>query len=289
MQEGEESVATVSIRSVPLSSGERIPVLGQGTWEMGEDPGSRSEELATLRLGLDLGLTLIDTAEIYGAGTAEKLVGEAIEGRRDEVFLVGKAPPSRVTSHSVKEACDASLKRLRTDRLDLYLLHWRAASPLEDWVGACEALLQAGKIRYWGVSNFDAVDLAAVVTVAGGEKVETDQVLYNLAQREIEFELLPWCRDLGLPVMAYSPIDRGSLVANDIVVELAEKHGVATAQVALAWVLRQDDVCAIPKASIREHVRENRGALDLELDRDDLKALDEAFPPPTRPAPLPMY
>jgi diketogulonate reductase-like aldo/keto reductase len=282
-------VATVSIRSLALPSGERIPVLGQGTWELGEDPTSRNQELAALRLGLDLGLTLIDTAEIYGDGAAEEFVGEAIEGRRDEVFLVTKAPPSRVTSHSVKEACDASLKRLRTDRIDLYLLHWRATAPLEDWVRACEALADAGKIRHWGVSNFDAVDLAATVSLAGGEKVETDQVLYNLAHREIEFELLPWCRDWGLPLMAYSPIDRGSLVANDIVVEIAEKHGVATAQVALAWVLRHDDVCAIPKASMREHVRENRGALDLELDRDDLQALDEAFPPPTQPAPLPIY
>jgi diketogulonate reductase-like aldo/keto reductase len=282
-------VATVTIRSLPLPSGERIPVLGQGTWELGDDPATRAEELATLRLGLDLGLTLIDTAEIYGEGAAEELVAEAIEGRRDEVFLVTKAPPSRVTSHSVKEACDASLKRLRTDRIDMYLLHWRAAAPLEDWVRACEALVEAGKIRHWGVSNFDAVDLAAIVSVAGGEGIETDQVLYNLAHRELEFELLPWCRDWGLPLMAYSPIDRGSLVQNDIVVEIAEKHGVATAQVALAWVLRHEDVCAIPKASIPEHVRENRGALDLQLDRDDLKALDEAFPPPTGPAPLPSY
>ncbi|MDX6408159.1 MAG: hypothetical protein QOE13_1230 [Gaiellaceae bacterium] len=282
-------MATVSIRSLPLPSGERIPVLGQGTWGLGEDPASRDEEIATLRLGLDLGLTLVDTAEIYGEGSTEELVAEAIDGRRDEVFLVSKAPPSRVTTHSVKEACDGSLKRLRTDRLDLYLLHWRAAAPLEDWVRACEALVEAGKIRHWGVSNFDVIDLAAVVELAGGDKVETDQVLYNLAHREIEAELLPWCRDWGLPVMAYSPIDRGSLVANDIVVEIAEKHAVATAQVALAWVLRQDDVCAIPKASIPEHVRENRGALDLELDRDDLKALDEAFPPPKRPAPLAVY
>jgi diketogulonate reductase-like aldo/keto reductase len=282
-------VAAVSIRSLALPSGERIPVLGQGTWELGEDATSRNQELAALRLGLDLGMTLIDTAEIYGDGAAEELVGEAIEGRRDEVFLVTKAPPSRVTSHSVKEACEASLKRLRTDRIDLYLLHWRATAPLEDWVRACEALVDAGKIRHWGVSNFDAVDLASIVSLAGGEKVETDQVLYNLSHREIEFELLPWCRDWGLPLMAYSPIDRGSLVANDIVVAIAEKHGVATAQVALAWVLRHDDICAIPKASMREHVRENRGALDLELDRDDLKALDEAFPPPTGPAQLPVY
>jgi diketogulonate reductase-like aldo/keto reductase len=284
-----ELVALPSIRTLPLPSGEQIPVLGQGTWEMGEDAASRDEELATLRLGLDLGLTLIDTAEIYGDGAAEELVAEAIGGRRDEVFLVTKVPPSRVTGHSVKEACDASLKRLRTDRIDLYLLHWRATAPLEDWVHACEALVAAGKIRHWGVSNFDPIDLAAIVSITWGEKVETDQVLYNLAHREIEFELLPWCKDWGLPVMAYSPIDRGSLVTNEIVVEIAKKHAVATAQVALAWVLRQDNVCAIPKASIREHVRENRGALDLELDRDDLKAIDEAFPPPTGPAPLPVY
>jgi diketogulonate reductase-like aldo/keto reductase len=282
-------VATASIRTVPLPSGEEIPVLGQGTWKMGNDPARRGDELATLRLGLDLGLTLIDTAEIYGDGAAEELVGEAIEGRRDEVFLVSKAPPSRVTSHAVKESCEASLKRLRTDHLDMYLLHWRAVAPLEGWIRACEALVDTGKIRHWGVSNFDAVDLAEIVTLAGGDKVETDQVLYNLTHREIEFDLLPWCRDRGMPMMAYSPIDRGSLVANDLVVEIAEKHGVATAQVALAWVLRQDDVCAIPKASIPEHVRENRGALDLELDADDLKALDEAFPAPTGPVPLPLY
>ena len=278
-----------SIRSVALRSGERIPALGQGTWGLGEDPSSRAEEIATLRLGLDLGLTLVDTAEIYAEGSTEELVGEAIEGRRDEVFLVGKAPPSRVTSRTVKEACEGSLKRLRTDRIDLYLLHWRAAAPLEDWVRACEALVESGKIRHWGVSNFDAVDLAAVVELAGGEEVETDQVLYNLAHREIEFELLPWCRDWSLPVMAYSPIDRGSLVENDLVVEVAEKHGVGTAEVALAWVLRDDDVCAIPKASIPEHVRENRRALDVRLDADDLRALDEAFPAPTGPAPLQVY
>ena len=171
----------------------------------------------------------------------------------------------------------------------MYLLHWRAAAPLEGWVEACKALVEAGKVRHWGLSNFDAVDLAEIVTLAGGDKVETDQVLYNLTHREIEFDLLPWCRDRGMPVMAYSPIDRGSLVANDIVVEIAEKHGVATAQVALASVLRQDNVCAIPKASIPEHVRENRSALDLELDADDLKALDEAFPAPTGPVPLPLY
>ena len=163
------SVAPLSIRSLALPSGERIPVLGQGTWRMGDDPGRRGEEIAALRLGLDLGLTLVDTAEIYGDGAAEELVGEAIAGRRDEVFLISKAPPSRVTSHSVKEACERSLERLRTDRLDLYLLHRRAAAPLEDWVRPCEALVAAGKIRHWGVSNFDVVDLVDLVTPAGGD------------------------------------------------------------------------------------------------------------------------
>ena len=282
-------MAAVGIRSLALPSGERIPVLGQGTWRMGDDPARRAEEIAALRLGLDLGLTLVDTAEIYGEGASEELVGEAIEGRRDEVFLVSKAPPSRVTSHSLKEACERSLKRLRTDRLDLYLLHWRAAAPLEDWVRACEALVDAGRIRHWGVSNFDVVDLAAIVMLAGGDKVATDQVPYNLAHREIEVELLPWCRDWGLPLMAYSPIHRGAVLGSDVVLAIAEKHGATAAQVALAWVLRHEDVCAIPKASTAEHVRENRRALDLRLDRDDLNALDRAFPRPKRPVPLPMF
>ncbi|HEV7642188.1 MAG TPA: aldo/keto reductase [Gaiellaceae bacterium] len=269
-----------------MPGGDDIPVLGQGTWEMGEDPADRTEELRALRLGLDLGLTLIDTAEMYGDGASEELVAEAIEGRRDEVFLVTKVLPSNASRHGTIEACERSLKRLRTDRIDLYLLHWRGRLPLDKTIEAFEELMHAGKIRGWGVSNFDVVDLAEVVTVAGGGNVQTDQVLYNLAHRGIEFDLLPWCRDWGLPVMAYSPIDRGSLVLDDVVVEIAERHDATPAQVALAWVLRQDDVCAIPKAAIHEHVRENRGALDLRLDSDDLKLIDEAFPPPTRSQPL---
>jgi diketogulonate reductase-like aldo/keto reductase len=281
-------VATVMIRSLPLPSGERIPVLGQGTWEMGEDPAERQEELRSLRLGLDLGLTLIDTAEMYGDGAAEELVAEAIDGRRDEVFLVSKVLPANATRHGTIEACERSLRRLRTDRLDMYLLHWRGQLPLAATIEAFGELAEAGKIRHWGVSNFDAVDLAEVVMLAGGDAVETDQVLYNLAHRGIEFELLPWCRDWGLPIMAYSPTDRGELVANDTVVEIAERHDATPAQVALAWVLRHDDVCAIPKAAMHEHVRENRGALDLRLDREDMKLLDAEFPPPTRPQPLEM-
>jgi diketogulonate reductase-like aldo/keto reductase len=274
------------MRTVRLPNGDKIPVLGQGTWEMGEDPADRAEELRALRLGIDLGMTLIDTAEMYGDGAAEELVAEAIAGRRDEVFLVSKVLPSNASRHGTIEACERTLRRLQTDRLDLYLLHWRGQIPLDKTVEAFTELMEAGKIRGWGVSNFDDVDLAEVVAVAGGGAVQTDQVLYNVAHRGIEFDLLPWCRDWGITVTAYSPIDRGSLVANDVVVEIAEKHNVTPAQVALAWVLRQDDVCAIPKAAIHEHVRENRGALDLELDTEDLKLIDEVFPPPTRPQPL---
>jgi diketogulonate reductase-like aldo/keto reductase len=276
----------VAVRTVRLPDGKEIPVLGQGTWGMGEDPVARAEELRALRLGLDLGMTLIDTAEMYGDGAAEELVAEAIAGRRDEVFLVTKVLPSNASRHGTIEACEDSLKRLQTDRIDLYLLHWRGRLPLDTTIEAFEELVDAGKIGSWGVSNFDVVDLAEVVTLAGGADVQTDQVLYNLAHRGIEFDLLPWCRDGEIPVMAYSPIHRGRLVENDVVVEIAEKHNATPGQVSLAWVLRQDDVCAIPKASIQEHVRENRGALDLQLDHEDLKLLDEVFPPPTRPEPL---
>jgi diketogulonate reductase-like aldo/keto reductase len=281
-------MATVTIRSTPLPSGEVIPVLGQGTWGLGEDPAARSEELRTLQLGIELGLTLIDTAEMYGDGASEELVAEAIAGRRDEVFVVSKVLPTNATRHGTIEACEQSLKRLATDYLDMYLLHWRGSSPLENTIEAFTELVDTGKIRHWGVSNFDTIDLAELITIAGGDAVETDQVLYNLFHRGIELELLPWCRDRGMPVMAYSPILRGRLVENDVVVDIAERHDATPAQVALAWVLRHDDVCAIPKASIHEHVRENRGALDLQLDREDLELLDEAFPPPTEPQPLAM-
>jgi diketogulonate reductase-like aldo/keto reductase len=282
-------VTTVSIRAVELPSGEQIPVLGQGTWGMGENPAERDEELRSLQLGLDLGLTLIDTAEMYGDGAAEELVAEAVAGRRDEVFIVSKVLPANATRHGTIEACERTLKRLRTDRLDMYLLHWRGQLPLRGTVEAFNDLRNAGKIRHWGVSNFDVVDLADLLTVAGGDAVETDEVLYNLSHRQIELELFPWCRDWGLPVVAYSPIDRGDLVEDDIVVEIAEKHDATPAQVALAWVLRHGDVCAITKASIHEHVREDAAALDLRLDSDDMKLLDEEFPPPSTPGPLEIY
>jgi diketogulonate reductase-like aldo/keto reductase len=282
-------MAAVSMRSVQLPSGEQIPALGQGTWRMAENPKERDEELRTLRLGLDLGLTLIDTAEMYGDGAAEELVADAIEGHRDGVFLVSKVLPTNATRDGTKEACERSLERLRTDRIDLYLLHWRGRLPLADTVEAFTELKESGKIRHWGVSNFDALDLAELISVAGGDEIQTNQVLYNLSRRQAEFELLPWCRDRRLPLMAYSPVDRGALIRNDVVVEVAEKHGATPTQVALAWVLRHDDVCAIPKASIHEHVRENARALELELDNEDLNLLDEEFPPPSAPRPLDLY
>jgi diketogulonate reductase-like aldo/keto reductase len=288
MTDERQPMQAVTIRTIPLPSGEEIPVLGQGTWRMAEERGSRTRELAALRLGLELGMTLIDTAEMYAGGAAEELVAEAIEGRRDDVFLVSKVLPVNASRHGTIEACERSLRRLRTDRLDLYLLHWRGSLPLESTVDAFRELVDAGKIRHWGVSNFAALDLAELLTIAGAESVEADQVLYNLDRRGIEHELLPWCQEWGLPIMAYSPIHQAGLVFHPAVRAIAADHGATPAQVALAWVLRQEGVCAIPKAATPGHVRENRGALELELTGDDLELLDDAFPPPAGSQPLEM-
>jgi diketogulonate reductase-like aldo/keto reductase len=277
-----------AVRTVKLPSGEAIPALGQGTWHMAEDPACRSEELAALRLGLDLGMTLIDTAELYAQGRTEELVGEGLVGRRDEVFLVSKVQPRHATVRGTVAACEGSLRRLRTDRIDLYLLHWRGSIPLAETLKGFATLVDRGAIRYWGVSNFDGEDMAELVDLHGGTDVQTDQVLYNLMRRSIEYDLIPWCRRHGLPIMAYSPIEQGRLLSNPAVRGAAERHGATPAQVALAWALRHDDVCAIPKAGTRQHVRENRAALALRLTEADLASLDLAFPPPTRPQPLEM-
>jgi diketogulonate reductase-like aldo/keto reductase len=274
------------VRATKLPSGEAVPVLGQGTWRLGEGLRPREDEIAALRLGLDLGMTLIDTAEMYGNGAAETLVGEAIAGRRDEVFLVSKVLPGNATASGTVAACDRSLRRLRTDQLDLYLLHWRGAVPLAETLDGFAALLRAGKIRYWGVSNFDVPDLEELRSLPGGREVATDQVLYNLSRRGIEWRLLFWCRELGLPIMAYSPIEQGRLLRNPVLQRVAARHGATAAQVALAWVLRHADVIAIPRAGNPAHVEENRGALDLRLTEQDLAELDRAFPPPTGPQPL---
>jgi diketogulonate reductase-like aldo/keto reductase len=276
-------------RTTTLPSGESIPVLGQGTWHMAEDPRRRTDEIDALRLGIDLGMTLIDTAEMYADGRAEALVGEAIDGRRDDVFLVSKVLPQNATRRGTIAACERSLTRLGVDEIDLYLLHWRGMIPLEETLEGFDALIGAGKIRHWGVSNFDVADMEELVDLAGGEDVATDQVLYNLARRGIEYDLLPWCRRSGLPIMAYSPIEQGRVLRHPVLKAIALRHpGATPAQVALAWVLRQDGVCAIPRAGRPEHVRENRGALDIQLASLDLADLDRAFPPPTHKQPLAM-
>ena len=263
-------------------------MLGLGTWRMAEDAPRRDDELRALRLGLDLGLTLIDTAEMYGNGDAEKLVGEAIRGRRDDVFVVSKVLPSNAGAHATVRACEGSLRRLGTDRLDLYLLHWRGTTPIEETLDGFATLVDQGKIRHWGVSNFDRDDMDDLVDVAGGEAVATDQVLYNLSRRGIEWDLLPWCQDRGVPVMAYSPVEQGRLLDHPALGAVAERHDTTPAQVALAWVLRHDGVVTVPKAGTPDHVRENCGALELRLSDDDLGELDGAFPPPKGPNGLEM-
>ncbi|BAD39643.1 oxidoreductase [Symbiobacterium thermophilum IAM 14863] len=276
------------IPTLSLPSGERVPVLGQGTWTMGESRRSRREEAEALRLGLDLGMTLIDTAEMYADGGAEEVVAEAIAGRRDEVFLVSKVLPGNASRRGTIEACERSLRRLRTDRIDLYLLHWRGRHPLAETLEAFAELVRAGKIRYWGVSNFDTDDMEELTGLPGGAAVATNQVLYNLSRRGIEYDLLPWCRERRIPIMAYSPIEQGRILENTVLRRVAARHGATPAQVALAWLLRQKDVMVIPKAGRPEHVRENRAALDLELTAEDLAELDRAFPSPTRKVPLEM-
>ena len=275
------------MRYIDLPSGDAISVLGQGTWGMGEG-GSRDDEVASLRLGIDLGMTLIDTAEMYGEGGAEEVVGTAIAGRRDEVFLVSKVYPHNASRRGTIAACERSLRRLGTDHLDLYLLHWRGGARLEETLEAFNTLQQSGKIRQFGVSNFDLGDMQEWWQLPGGSATATNQVLYNLTRRGIEYDLLPWCRERGLPIMAYSPIEQGRLLGRRELQAVAARHGATPAQVALAWVLRQDGVSAIPRAGTPAHVRENRAALDLRLTEQDLAALDRAFPQPTGPRPLEM-
>jgi diketogulonate reductase-like aldo/keto reductase len=276
------------MRKTKLPSGETVPVLGQGTWYMGDEPRRRAEEIASLRLGLDFGMTLIDTAEMYGDGASEKLVGEAIAGRRDEVFLVSKVLPGNASRNGTIAACERSLKRLGTDRIDLYLLHWRGRAPFAETIAAFEALQDAGKIRHWGVSNMDVDDMKELVRAPGGDAVSVNQVLYNLTRRGIEYDLLPQAQARGLPLMAYSPIEQGRLIDYPEVQDIADRHGATPAQIALAWVLRQQGVIAIPKASTPGHVQENRAALDLKLTAEDLAELDAAFPPPDGPQSLEM-
>lgn len=277
-----------SLPTTALPSGEKVPILGQGTWFMGETRSERSAEADALRFGLDLGMTLIDTAEMYGNGGAEEVVGDAIAGRRDEVFIVSKVLPENASRKGTVAACERSLKRLRTDRIDLYLLHWRGSPPLRETLQAFSELRQAGKIRHWGVSNFDTDDMQELAALPGGETCATDQVLYNLTRRGIEFDLMPYCRERAIPVMAYSPIEQGRMLSHPALKNVAKQNDATPAQIALAWLLRQKDVIVIPKAVSHAHLRENRAALDITLANDDLAALDKAFAPPKRKTPLEM-
>ncbi len=276
------------MRQVTLKGGDKVPVLGVGTWRMGERKGERPAEVAAIKLALDLGIRLVDTAEMYGEGGAEEMLAEALAGRRDEIFLVSKVYPHNAARKGVLAACERSLKRLKTDRLDLYLLHWPGSVPVEDTIGAFETLRADGKIRNWGVSNFDAGQMADVARAPGGGNCASNQVLYHLGSRGIEWKLLDVCAKANVMVMAYSPLGQGPLLRKPALKAIADKHGVDPAAIALAWVLRLPGVITIPKAVKPEHVRANLKALDVTLDAEDLKALDAAVPPPKRAAPLDM-
>jgi diketogulonate reductase-like aldo/keto reductase len=276
------------MKTVTLPSGERVPAFGLGTWNIGDDPAMRAEEIATLRLGLDLGATLIDTAEMYGDGRSEELVAEAIAGRRDEVFLVSKVYPQNASVKVAAAACERSLRRLKTDRIDLYLLHWRGNVPLAETLQAFMRLKEAGKIRHYGVSNLDLKDMQALWQQPGGDGVATNQLLYNLTRRGIEWDVLPWLRQRRVPVMAYSPIEQGRLTRKRELAGFAQRHGMTPAQAALAWLLARDDVIVIPKTGRRERLKKNLGALDHVLTAAQLAELDHLFPPPEGPSSLEM-
>jgi diketogulonate reductase-like aldo/keto reductase len=277
-------------RVFSLPSGEAVSRLGQGAWQIGEDRRRRSEELNALKVGIELGMTLIDTAEMYGDGRSEQLVAEAIAGKREQVYLVSKVLPQNASRGGTIAACEHSLKRLRTDYLDLYLLHWQGSIPLEETLEAFDTLQKRGAIRHYGVSNFDRDDLAHAISLPSGAGIATNQVLYNLVQRGIEWDLLPWCRERGMPVMAYSPLgsDSRRLRTHPVLKALAARLGVTPARLALAWLLRQPDVVVIPKAASAAHVRDNHAALQVELTPTLVAEIDRTFPPPKRATPLAM-
>ena len=270
------------MKHVTLPGGERVPALGLGTWRMGENAASSGAEVAVLRQGLDLGLTLIDTAEMYGEGGAEEVVAEAIAGRRDKIFIVSKVYPHNASRDGVVAACERSLARLATDTIDLYLLHWRGTFALAETVEGFERLKRDGKIRHWGVSNFDAADMEEVLALDAGPACAANQVKYHLGQRGIEWDLLPEMQKRGIPVMAYSPLGQGGLLRDATLARLARRHATAPASVALAWVMRQDGVMAIPKTADPAHLTEIIAALDVTLTEEDFAEIDAAFPPPSR-------
>lgn len=274
--------------TVLLPGGERVAALGMGTWNLGETGAARAEEIATIRLGLDLGLTVIDTAEMYGDGRSESLVGEAIGGRRDQVFLVTKVLPSNASRDGTVAACERSLKRLRTDRIDLYLLHWSGGFALADTIEGFEALRRAGKIRHWGVSNLDLGEMRELWSLPDGTRCAANQLLYNLGRRGIEWELLPWLRERSILVMAYSPIEQARLLRDRRLKEMAKRVERTPAQLAIAWLLSKPGVIAIPKTSHRERMRENAEVLQRPLSPPESDELDRLFAPPDGPTPLEM-
>jgi diketogulonate reductase-like aldo/keto reductase len=276
------------MKTVTLPSGERVPALGQGTWRMGEQRATRKEEIATIQLGLDLGLTLIDTAEMYGEGRAEQLIAEAIGDRRDQAFLVSKVYPHNASRQATVAACERSLRRLSTERIDLYLLHWRGGVPLAETIEAFQKLQRAGKIRHYGVSNLDLADMQELWSVPGGHAVATNQVLYNLVRRGIEWDLLPWCREKRVPIMAYSPIEQAKLTLDKKLADFGRRYGMTPAQAALAWLLANNDIIVIPKTGHRERLKENIGAFAPTLTKSQLDELNGLFPPPKGPRPLEM-
>ena len=276
------------MKTVLLPSGERVPAFGLGTWHMGDDPSAQQQEVETLKTGLDLGARLIDTAEMYANGRAEKLVGEAIQGRRDQVFVVDKVLPSNASHRGTIAACDRSLRRLGTDRIDLYLLHWRGSVPLSETIAGFEDLQRAGKIRFYGVSNLDLTEMKELWSLPGGPSIQTNQLLYNLSRRSIECDLLPWLLDHRIPVMAYSPIEQARLLEDPKLAGFAQRHGLTPAQSALGWLLARDHIIVIPKTSRPERLKENLRALDQPLTPSQVSELDRLFPPPSTPRALEM-
>lgn len=276
------------MKTLQLPSGREIPILGQGTWRMGEKASQKQAEIDALKLGIELGMRLIDTAEMYGEGGAEKVVAEAISGCRDEIFLVSKFYPYNASYDGVIAACDRSLSRLKTDYLDLYLLHWRGSIPLSETLEALQHLKQVGKILEYGVSNFDTDDMTEAESLPGGKEIATNQVLYNLKRRGIEWDLLPWCQQRNIPIMAYSPVEQRAFVNNSQLKAIASRHNATSTQIALSWLLHQDNVISIPKATDPQHIKENRAALDIQLTTEDLQEIDRAFQPPSRKQSLAM-
>jgi diketogulonate reductase-like aldo/keto reductase len=274
------------VPTIKLPKGDAIAQLGLGTWQMGDSAGRRADEVKALKVGLDLGMTVVDTAEMYASGGAEEIVGDAIAGRRDGVYLVSKVLPQNSSAKGTVAACERSLKRLKTDRLDLYLLHWRGSYALSETLEGFTALVKAGKIRGWGVSNFDVDDMEELVLLTGGADATTNQVIYSLRRRGIEFDLVPWQKSRKIPLMAYSPLDQGRVLSSRDLAAVAARHKASPAQVALAWVMHDPIVFTIPKAGSEAHVRDNYAALNIKLTNEDLAQLDKAFPPPAKKRPL---